>query len=76
MSSITQLKRKTHFEDCPDIINNILHSSCSDIHVHKSGNKSTFIDPMLKLYNERLMMINENIDVEHDVANNCSVGLF
>ena len=75
MSSITQLKRKTHYEDCPDIIKNILHSSCSDIHVHRSGNESCFIDPMLKLYFKRPVMINENVDVGNAVANG-SVGLF
>ena len=67
MSSITKLKRKTHYEDCPDIIKNIVHASCSDIHVHKSGNESAFIDPMLKLYFERPTMINENVNVEKAV---------
>lgn len=33
MSSITKLKRKTHFEECPGIIKNIVHSSSSDIYV-------------------------------------------
>ena len=75
MSSITKLKRKTHYKDYPDIIKNILHAQCSDIHVHKSGNESAFIDPMLKLYFERPIMINENVDVEKAVANG-SVGQF
>ena len=52
-----------------------MHSSCSDIYVHKSSNESAFIDPMLKLYVERPMMINENVVVEHEVANG-SVVLF
>ena len=68
-------QKKTHYEDCPDIIKNIVHASCSDIHVHKSGNESAFIDPMLKLYFERPTMINENVNVEKAIANG-SVGQF
>ena len=45
------------------------------MNITKSSNKSVFIDPMLMLFVERSMMINGNIDVEHEVANG-SIGLF
>ena len=44
----------------------IIHSTCTDANT-KGGNKR--YDPLLKLYKGRQMLINDNIDVDHCIAN-------
>jgi hypothetical protein len=45
----------------------ILYATCGEAHVRTSGNK--MYSPLLKLYHNRPMMINENIDVKSGIAN-------
>jgi hypothetical protein len=60
--------RKTYVE-MSTFVKNIIYSSCGDAHVTYGQNGTVRIDPLLKLYVGRPVMLTENIDVENCEAN-------
>ena len=56
------------YEPMPDFQKELLLSCCSDADIKVAGG-SKRIDPMLKLYVGCPVMISDNIDVEHSIAN-------
>ena len=54
----------------------IIYATCSDGHVKDNDEKRH--DPMLKLYKDRPLCINKNIDVRNCIVNGCANlrGLF
>ena len=51
----------------PNVQKVFLLTCCCDAHITANGSKT--IDPLLKLYVGRKLMINDNIKVEHKIAN-------
>ena len=77
MSTISQMQvgRKV-WHDCNNATKDLIHSCCSDCHVTtKSSKGTTYVDPLLKLYVGRPIVITENISVEKSMANG-TVGKF
>ena len=64
-----QTKKRGHFNRKvrDGMEKDLIYSSCSDAHVEDIDNKRW--DPMLKLYHNRPLSINSNIDVKNCVAN-------
>lgn len=52
---------------CTSMERDLIHSTCSDAHIKDQNNKR--YDPMLKLYHDRPLSINHNIDVTKCMAN-------
>jgi len=64
------------WHDCNNATKDLIHSCCSDCHVTtKSSKGTTYVDPLLKLYVGRPIVITENISVEKSMANG-TVGRF
>ena len=60
--------QKGRYDDMPDLQRNIILTQCSDADI-SSTNSSKRIDPMLKFFIGRPLMINDNINVENKIAN-------
>jgi hypothetical protein len=64
------VSKTTQYRDMPQLQQHCLLTGCSDANVVEGGDKgSRRIDPLLKLYVGRPVMINHNIDVESSKAN-------
>lgn len=76
MSSIQEIYTEGGSKSCPGTVKDIIYTKCGDIHCTKAGsNKNQYIEPILKLYFGRPVMITKNIDVENSQANG-TVGKF
>ena len=77
MSTISQMQVGGKvWHDCSNATKDLIHSCCSDCHVTtKSSKGTTYVDPLLKLYVGRPIVITENISVEKSMANG-TVGKF
>ena len=75
MSDITDLRNNYRYSAFPDLVENVIYPRCDDVHVTTRADNSEFIDPLLKLYVGRPMMITNNVDVINSL-NNGTVGKF
>ena len=72
-----RVEKTQRYRNMPALQENLLYTGCCDAHVQATsgisaggGSKSSLrVDPMLKLYVGRPVMINKNIDVEKSIAN-------
>ena len=63
-----QQNRSKHYKQVANkLARDIIYSACNDSHIKDSSSKR--FDPMLKLYIDRPLMINNNIDVKNCIAN-------
>ena len=51
------------------VLQSIVHSGCGNVHVGGERGDSQHYDPLLKLYNDCLVMISEHRDVQSSMAN-------